>query len=80
MTAKEKAGLAGKKPIAKVAHGAPFAIWYHCPLEPGVTAPSTCAFHELLNVGMTPHVSGWTDDMCEVRAKLIDENIRRVAN
>ena len=28
---------------------------------------------------MTPHVSGWTDGMLEARAKLIAENIRRVA-
>jgi phosphoglycerate dehydrogenase-like enzyme len=28
---------------------------------------------------MTPHVSGWTEGMLETRAKLIAENIRRVA-
>jgi phosphoglycerate dehydrogenase-like enzyme len=28
---------------------------------------------------MSPHVSGWTDGMLEARAKLIAENIRRVA-
>jgi phosphoglycerate dehydrogenase-like enzyme len=28
---------------------------------------------------MTPHVSGWTDGMLDARAKLIAENIRRVA-
>jgi phosphoglycerate dehydrogenase-like enzyme len=28
---------------------------------------------------MTPHVSGWTDGMLEARAKLIAENIQRVA-
>ena len=36
-------------------------------------------FHELPNVLMTPHVSGWTDGMLEARAKLIAENIRRIA-
>jgi phosphoglycerate dehydrogenase-like enzyme len=28
---------------------------------------------------MTPHVSGWTDGTLDARAKLIAENIRRVA-
>jgi phosphoglycerate dehydrogenase-like enzyme len=28
---------------------------------------------------MTPHVSGWTDGMLDARARLIAENIRRVA-
>ena len=28
---------------------------------------------------MTPHVSGWTDGMLEARARLITENIRRIA-
>jgi len=28
---------------------------------------------------MTPHVSGWTEGMLDARAKLIAENIRRVA-
>lgn len=36
-------------------------------------------FHELPNVLMTPHVSGWTDGMLDARARLIAENIRRVA-
>jgi phosphoglycerate dehydrogenase-like enzyme len=29
---------------------------------------------------MTPHISGWTDGMRDARAKLIAENIRRVAH
>ena len=32
----------------------------------------------LPNVPMTPHVSGWTDDMLDAGARLIAENIRRV--
>ena len=28
---------------------------------------------------MTPHVAGWTDGTLDARAKLIAENIRRVA-
>lgn len=54
-------------------------VWYRYPREPGPTAPATRPFHELLNVLMTPHVSGWTDGMLDARAKLIAENIRRVA-
>jgi phosphoglycerate dehydrogenase-like enzyme len=41
--------------------------------------PSRRAFHELPNVLMTPHVSGWTDGMLEARAALIAENIQRTA-
>src|SRR2546426_4922675 len=31
-------------------------------------------FHELPNILMTPHVSGWTEGMLEARAKLIAED------
>jgi phosphoglycerate dehydrogenase-like enzyme len=59
--------------------GAVLDVWYRYPREPGCAAPATRPFHELLNVLMTPHVAGWTDGMLEARAKLIAENIRRVA-
>jgi phosphoglycerate dehydrogenase-like enzyme len=54
-------------------------VWYRYPREPGLTAPARYPFHELANVLMTPHVSGWTDGMLDARAKLIAENIRRIA-
>jgi len=60
--------------------GAALDVWYRYPREAGPTAPATRPFHELPNVLMTPHVSGWTDGMLEARAKLIAENIRRVAH
>ena len=60
--------------------GAALDVWYRYPCHPGPAAPATRPFHELPNVLMTPHVSGWTDGMLEARAKLIAENIRRVAN
>jgi phosphoglycerate dehydrogenase-like enzyme len=60
--------------------GAALDVWYRYPRQPGPTAPATRPFHELPNVLMTPHVSGWTDGMLEARAKLIAENIRRVAH
>ena len=60
--------------------GAALDVWwqYPTPAEPERT-PSRCPFHELPNVLMTPHVSGWTDGTLHARAKLIAENIRRVA-
>jgi phosphoglycerate dehydrogenase-like enzyme len=54
-------------------------VWYRYPSGPGPALPARRAFHELPNVLMTPHVSGWTDGMLEARAKLIAENIHRTA-
>jgi len=59
--------------------GAVLDVWYRYPTGAGPTLPSRHAFQELTNVLMTPHVSGWTEGMLEARAKLIAENIRRVA-
>ena len=60
--------------------GAALDVWYRYPRKPGSAAPATRPFHELPNVLMTPHVSGWTDGMLDARARLIAENIRRVAH
>jgi phosphoglycerate dehydrogenase-like enzyme len=54
-------------------------VWYRYPSAPGPTRPARCPFHELPNVLMTPHVSGWTDGMLEARAALIAQNIERTA-
>jgi phosphoglycerate dehydrogenase-like enzyme len=54
-------------------------VWYRYPAAPGATRPSRRPFHELPNVLMTPHVSGWTDGMMDARAKVIAENIERTA-
>lgn len=59
--------------------GAALDVWYRYPCEPGPAAPAARPFHDLPNVLMTPHVSGWTDGMLESRARLIADNIRRVA-
>jgi len=59
--------------------GAALDVWYRYPKEPGITFPARRPFHELPNVLMTPHVSGWTEGMLEARAKLIAENIERTA-
>jgi len=61
-------------------NGAALDVWYRYPSEPGLAAPATCPFHELRNVLMTPHIAGWTEGMLQARAKLIAENIQRVAN
>jgi phosphoglycerate dehydrogenase-like enzyme len=59
--------------------GAALDVWYRYPQGHGPTFPARYAFHNLPNVLMTPHVSGWTEGMLETRAKLIAENIQRVA-
>jgi phosphoglycerate dehydrogenase-like enzyme len=59
--------------------GAALDVWYRYPTSAGPTLPARHAFHELPNVLMTPHVSGWTDGMLEARAKVIGENVRRIA-
>jgi phosphoglycerate dehydrogenase-like enzyme len=58
--------------------GAALDVWYRYPREAGPAAPATRPFHELPNVLMTPHVSGWTDGTLDARANAIAENIRRV--
>ena len=57
--------------------GAALDVWYRYPTEPKMTLPATQPFHELANVIMTPHVSGWTEGMLDARARLIATNIER---
>ena len=59
--------------------GAALDVWYRYPSGPDPTPPARRPFHELPQVLMTPHVSGWTEGMLEARAKLIAENIHRTA-
>jgi phosphoglycerate dehydrogenase-like enzyme len=59
--------------------GAALDVWYRYPKGPGGAVPSAAPFHELDNVIMTPHVSGWTEGMLQARAKVIAENIARIA-
>jgi phosphoglycerate dehydrogenase-like enzyme len=54
-------------------------VWYRYPADASPTPPSRRPFHELPNVLMTPHVSGWTDGMLAARARAIAENIHRIA-
>jgi phosphoglycerate dehydrogenase-like enzyme len=59
--------------------GAALDVWYRYPTAPGPTLPATRPFHELPNVLMTPHVSGWTEGMLAARADVIAGNIERAA-
>jgi phosphoglycerate dehydrogenase-like enzyme len=59
--------------------GAALDVWYRYPESAEPTPPATQPFHQLGNVMMTPHVSGWTEGMLTARAGVIAENIERVA-
>jgi phosphoglycerate dehydrogenase-like enzyme len=59
--------------------GAALDVWYRYPSGPGPTRPAVHPFHELPNVLMTPHVSGWTEGMLAARSRLIAENAERLA-
>jgi phosphoglycerate dehydrogenase-like enzyme len=59
--------------------GAALDVWYRYPKTAEPTLPARRPFHELANVLMTPHVSGWTEGMLKARATLIAENIQRTA-
>jgi phosphoglycerate dehydrogenase-like enzyme len=59
--------------------GAALDVWYHYPASAEPAPPATQPFHELGNVIMTPHVSGWTEGMLDARASLIADNIGRTA-
>lgn len=54
-------------------------VWYRYPSAAGPTYPANHPFQELPNVLMTPHISGWTEGTLDGRAKVISENIHRVA-
>lgn len=64
---------------ARTIGGAALDVWYRYPTAAGVTWPAQRPFHELPNVLMTPHVSGWTEGMLDARARLIAENVARAA-
>lgn len=59
--------------------GAALDVWYRYPKGSDPTYPSRQAFHQLSSVLMTPHVSAWTEGTQEARAKVIAENIDRIA-
>jgi phosphoglycerate dehydrogenase-like enzyme len=63
----------------RVIAGAALDVWYRYPSGGAPTHPGHRPFHELPNVLMTPHVSGWTEGMMDARAGVIAENIHRTA-
>jgi phosphoglycerate dehydrogenase-like enzyme len=65
--------------LRKAIAGAAIDVWYRYPAACGLAAPANRPFHELTNVLMTPHISGWTEGMLEARGKIMAENIERVA-
>ena len=64
---------------SRVIAGAALDVWYRYPTSRHATLPASRPFHELDNVLMTPHVSGWTEGMLESRSRLIANNIGRTA-
>lgn len=58
--------------------GAALDVWYRYPDQAGAMRPSDAPFHELANVLMTPHVSGWTEGMLAARSRLIADNAARL--
>ena len=62
----------------RVIGGAALDVWWQYPdaVEPDRRG-SRLPFHELPNVVMTPHCSGWTDGMVRRRWDEIAENLRR---
>jgi phosphoglycerate dehydrogenase-like enzyme len=64
---------------ARTIAGAALDVWYRYPTTTEPTPPARRPFHELDNVLMTPHVSGWTDGMLDARARLIADNVQRIA-
>ena len=60
--------------------GAIIDTWYTYPtLDEESVLPSSLPFHELPNVVMTPHMSGWTDGTLRRRREAIAANINRYA-
>ncbi|HEX6143971.1 MAG TPA: 2-hydroxyacid dehydrogenase [Geminicoccaceae bacterium] len=59
--------------------GAAIDVWYRYP-SPGEPEPrpSSLPFHELDNVIMTPHCSGWTAELMRRRFAVIIDNIERL--
>jgi phosphoglycerate dehydrogenase-like enzyme len=65
----------------KIIAGAVLDTWYVYPstAEPD-PYPSRRPFHELPNLIMTPHASGWTDKLLDRRWRVMAENLDRLAN
>jgi phosphoglycerate dehydrogenase-like enzyme len=61
--------------------GAVLDTWYRYPdAETPNPLPSRLPFHQLANVTMTPHMSGWTHGTIARRRATMAENVRRLAD
>ncbi|MEQ1614094.1 MAG: 2-hydroxyacid dehydrogenase [Hyphomicrobiaceae bacterium] len=61
--------------------GAIIDTWYDYPTPANpIGQPSKLPFHELTNLVMTPHMSGWTHGTIRRRQQTIADNIGRLAN
>ena len=59
--------------------GAALDTWYRYPEHAGeMLRPSRHPFHELDNVLMTPHCSGWTEGVMARRFAVIADNLERL--
>jgi phosphoglycerate dehydrogenase-like enzyme len=59
--------------------GAIIDTWYQYPDAPGAPRlPSRLPFHELKNIVMTPHMSGWTAGTIRRRQQAMADNINRL--
>ncbi len=59
--------------------GAVIDTWYVYPDEANPSPlPSALPFHELPNVVMTPHMSGWTQSTIERRRAAMAENVNKL--
>ena len=67
---------------AKKIGGAIIDTWfrYPGPEEKKGFMPSKFSFHNLRNVVMTPHISGWTKNMVNRRCKVMIKNIENLYN
>jgi len=64
---------------ARRIRGAALDVWWRYPKSGGPDVrPATQPFHELDNVIMTPHCSGWTDGLMARRFALIIDNLERL--
>ena len=60
--------------------GAAIDTWYNYPDQDAECAPADYPFHELDNIIMTPHMSGWTVETANYRWRFIARNIVRYFN
>jgi len=79
-------GLCEERPLYEAVRdrrigGAVLDVWWQYPsVESGETWPSQFPFHELTNVVMTPHCSGWTAEQEVRKREQVVSNIAAVAS